>query len=566
MSRIHYFNPGHETAVLLGTQNYTAPTNVRKMQKDLALLPVWYAEEDDFVYLEDSKATPPFFAHLPKDLHPAPIPVTKAMLMKNAPYLSPMDAAPWGLSPHSLHLFEQLRDKAKVRLSVPTWKEDYFRLTGRQTAAECLEKIQALLPDLPIPVAPRFCTKIREVERYMILCNAPFVLKTPYSSSGRGLLWVEKRKPDTKTKNWIEGVFNKQGMISIESGLDKVQDFAMEFYSDGQGTVRYEGLSVFNTEERGFYTGNILEEQSTMLSRITRFTGEETYSRIQEAVRSVLQEVYGSTYAGCIGVDMLVYRQKDGSFAIHPCIEINMRYTMGMVALRLFQHYVAPRAVGDLPCDYPTLRDVVDEAIVRAKVEWQSVPGEKEAYTGLLKHLFAVLDNEVASSRQFGEFVSLDAPVEPDAQDVAEAMVEEEIFEFYQHDDTLKLADIFAGSQHPDVATIAEQEELIDRSSEFAFAFDLLKDMPRLWRRIFLLIRVDGLNASSVSEILLIPGKEDAVRRWLMQAEAFIAAHLEEAGVSKNGNDWLQGVDWSALSVTRSEAASLWSKEANHEE
>ncbi|NPY83309.1 hypothetical protein DZ965_034085 [Pseudomonas aeruginosa] len=199
-------------------------------------------------------------------------------------------------------------------------------------------------------------------------------------------------------------------------------------------------------------------------------------------------------------------------------------------------------------------------------MEWQSVPGEKEAYTGLLKHLFAVLDNEVASSRQFGEFVSLDAPVEPDAQDVAEAMVEEEVFEFYQPDDTLRLADIIADSQHPDAATIAEQEELVDRSSEFAFAFDLLKDMPRLWRRIFLLIRVDGLDASSVSEILLIPSKEDTVQRWLMQAEAFIAAHLEEAGVSKDGNDWLQGVDWSALSVTRSAAASLWSKEANHEE
>ena len=126
----------------------------------------------------------------------------------------------------------------------------------------------------------------------------------------------------------------------------------MEFYSDGQGTVRYEGLSVFNTEERGSYTGNILEEQSTMLSRITRFTGEETYSRIQEAVRTVLQEVYGSTYAGCIGVDMLVYKQKDGSFAIHPCIEINMRYTMGMVALRLFQQYVAPGAVGDYRVSY----------------------------------------------------------------------------------------------------------------------------------------------------------------------------------------------------------------------
>ena len=223
-------------------------------------------------------------------------------------------------------------------------------------------------------------------------------------------------------------------------------------------------------------------------------------------------------------------------------------------------------AAGDLPRDYPTLHDVVDEAIVQAEVEWQSVPEEKAAYFGLLKHLFAVLDHEVANSRQFGEFVSLDAPVEADAQDVAEAMVEEEFFEFYQPDDTLRLADIIADSQHPDAATIAEQEELVDRSSEFAFAFDLLKDMPRLWRRIFLLIRVDGLDASSVSEILLIPGKEDTVQRWLMQAEAFIAAHLEEAGVSKDGNDWLQGVDWSALSVTRSAAASLWSKEANHEE
>ena len=204
--------------------------------------------------------------------------------------------------------------------------------------------------------------------------------------------------------------------------------------------------------------------------------------------------------------------------------------------------------------------DVVDEAIVQAEVEWQSVPEEKAAYFGLLKHLFAVLDHEVANSRQFGEFVSLDAPVEADAQDVAEAMVEEEVFEFYQPDDTLRLADIIADSQHPDAATIAEQEELVDRSSEFAFAFDLLKDMPRLWRRIFLLLRVDGLDASSVSEILLIPSQEDTVQRWLMQAEAFIAAHLEEAGVSKDGNDWLQGVDWSALSVTRSAAASLWSR------
>ena len=127
--------------------------------------------------------------------------------------------------------------------------------------------------------------------------------------------------------------------------------------------------------------------------------------------------------------------------------------------------------------------------------------GEKRL-TGLLKHLFAVLDNEVASSRAIWRirfFWTRRSNRMPKTS--PEAMVEEEVFEFYQPDDTLRLADIIADSQHPDAATIAEQEELVDRSSEFAFAFDLLKDMPRLWRRIFLLIRVDGLDASSVSEI-----------------------------------------------------------------
>ena len=62
--------------------------------------------------------------------------------------------------------------------------------------------------------------------------------------------------------------------------------------------------------------------------------------------------------------------------------------------------------------------------IVRAKVEWQSVPGKRGLHRSL-KHLFAVPDNEVGKQPAIWRIVSLDAPVEPDAQDVAEAMVEE---------------------------------------------------------------------------------------------------------------------------------------------
>ena len=164
-------------------------------------------------------------------------------------------------------------------------------------------------PISPIPVAPRFCTKIREVERYMILCNAPFVLKTPYSSSGRGLLWVEKRKPDTKTKNWIEGAFNKQGMISIESGLDKVQDFAMEFLFRRARYCPLRGIIRFNTEERGSYTGNILEEQSTMLSHHPIHGRRNLFPHPRGGTLCITRSVR-ICLRGLYRWDMLAYRQK----------------------------------------------------------------------------------------------------------------------------------------------------------------------------------------------------------------------------------------------------------------
>jgi hypothetical protein len=41
---------------------------------------------------------------------------------------------------------------------------------------------------------------------------------------------------------------------------------------------------------------------------------------------------------------MLVYKTANGSFAIHPCVEVNLRYTMGMVATRLFDNYLDDNA------------------------------------------------------------------------------------------------------------------------------------------------------------------------------------------------------------------------------
>lgn len=351
-SKLHYFNPGHETAILQGSENYTPPTNVQRMIRELAYLPVWYADPEDFVFTEEL-ISPRFFSLQPKELKPFATPISRKELEGKGNNLPQMEAAPWGVSPQSLHLFNKLKQNGNLDLAIPEWKDDYTRLTGRQTAAECLDKIRELMPEMAFPVAPKFCKKIREVEKYLILQRAPFVLKTPYSSSGRGLLWLPERKLTAKDRTWIEGALNKQGCVSIECALDKHLDFAMEFHSDGNGEVRYEGLSVFGAEKKGAYSGNTLGEQSHLESFFIEHFGDDTFQRLKEAVREAVRQIYGSIYSGYLGVDMLVYRKaSDNSFAIHPCIEVNMRYTMGMVALRISQKYLAPHARGDMHITY----------------------------------------------------------------------------------------------------------------------------------------------------------------------------------------------------------------------
>ena len=86
ISQIHLFNPGHETAVLLGTENYTPPANVRRMIQELSYLPVWYADSNDYVFTEEI-ASPRFFSLQPKELRPFAKLVSVKELKELAPSL-----------------------------------------------------------------------------------------------------------------------------------------------------------------------------------------------------------------------------------------------------------------------------------------------------------------------------------------------------------------------------------------------------------------------------------------------------------------------------------------------
>lgn len=343
---MHFYNPGHEGVILNGTTSYNPSEKVRKLQQDLAALPVWYAAPGDYVFVENWHHKG-FLSSLPKELRPAAEILSPEILEKKAKSLPALEAAPWGISRQSLFLFQRLKSKYGLDLEIPEWKEDYFRLTGRNTAIRCYEEIKRLLPDMELPPVPVVFRDLESVEAYIDTYPAPYVVKTPYSSTGRGLLWLNgRRKLNEKDKNWVGGAIRRQGHVSLAVVLDKTMDFALEFYSDGQGGTGYEGISLFSTNGRGAYDENLLASQHSLQARLEERLGTETFRRVKETVETVLRRTYSPFYKGCLGVDMVLYRRKDGTTGINPCIEINMRDTMGLAAVRLFEQYIHPDATG----------------------------------------------------------------------------------------------------------------------------------------------------------------------------------------------------------------------------
>lgn len=186
------------------------------------------------------------------------------------------------------------------------------------------------------------------------------------------------------------------------------------------------------------------------------------------------------------------------------------------------------RATGDLPQDYPTTADVVDEAIASATAAWTPGASADDAWVELLRALYSVIDREVEVGRRYGEILSLEEPVPAGPGDVPEMMAEEEFYEFYQPDEVLTLADVLSDSGPTDEPD--DDGSLAERLGEQAHVADVLKGLPVAWRRALLLADYERLGDEDIGRILATPAP--TARGWVEQAGAFLEERLREAGIA----------------------------------
>lgn len=325
------FNPENDMALACGDPYYMAPAGVRRMAAELSALPVWYADEGSTV-LVDSAFSRGYLKELPLVL---PVRATTEW----QPLYNKV--SPWGWNPA---LLRRLREADMPSEAFPSVEgmERIRVLSGRQTAARVLRRVRECFPDET--VGEVCCLRsMAEVERF-ITEHSDALLKAPWSGSGRGVQPVQGSL-SASLRGWVEHVLVTQKELMGEPRYDKVVDFAMEFrIADGE--VAFAGLSFFETDSRGSYKENLLASDEAIRRRLEACVSADALGRVGSCMRSQLAEVIGTDYEGYLGVDMMICCTADGIFRIHPCVEINLRMNMGVVARLVYDRYVCAGRVG----------------------------------------------------------------------------------------------------------------------------------------------------------------------------------------------------------------------------
>lgn len=240
--------------------------------------------------------------------------------------------APWGWSQATRRTFEL---NGFTDTALPSYDAlDRMRsLSHRRTGAAVARELQKML-DFEV-WSPAI--EVDDVENLRdMLAGGDFVVKAPWSSSGRGITFSTPATAEQATAR-LAGTIRSQGSVMVEPMAQRAIDFAMLFNYD-RGACTPAGLSLFKTAPSGEYLGNVVDSQDAIADAIAGHCSAEHLNAIARALPAALASVIGKDYCGPIGVDMLA----DVDGVIDPVVEINFRYTMGFVALGLKRYVDDP--------------------------------------------------------------------------------------------------------------------------------------------------------------------------------------------------------------------------------
>ncbi len=312
--RLHIFNPETEMALAAGGASYSAPHAIAELKRRWGLLPAVWAAPGDLI-LADNPETYPRISQLIKE---------KNLEIVGLKAIRDLDATPepWGWN---RALRNELVRNGLAEALMPEdealrrWRELAHRKTAWQFHQQWKETFGETQVELP-EVCSTIEDALRAAKRFGSAC-----LKLPWSSSGRGV-WFSALLDEAKMRSIARGAIKRQGALIVEKAESVALDFATEWESR-RGECHFLGFSLFRTDRAG-YSGNLSAPQEEIINEIEKWAPGSVIS-IVERQKEILNRITAPYYEGLFGVDM--FATADGR--INPCVEINLRRTMGHASL-----------------------------------------------------------------------------------------------------------------------------------------------------------------------------------------------------------------------------------------
>jgi hypothetical protein len=412
MKRLLLFNPENDIALGMGLARFTPPRQAALLHRAGAMLPAWLGEAGDFVLVqaEDLAAALQWRTAIQQQYGiqlPMPISTYNAIQQQSVVQLPmpvssadkgcqqqlPMPIAaggaldcgigevePFGWSLDTIAQFERAGVPEALLQRKRTEMERHRNLSHRRSALKLLQYLDnhGFGTDRPgfgaekqgfdsdkhglgadrrglgaggrrrgMPVEAR---SLAEVEAAVGEWGEAYV-KSPWSSSGRGV-FPTTRETLAVSADRIQGIIKRQGSVMVEPLLPKLQDFAMLF-----DRGEFAGYSLFFNSTATNYAGNFVASDARILEKLSQWIPAAEVEALRKAVAAGLAEVLGDEFFnGKLGVDMMVCGTATETPWIAPCVEINLRATMGFVARGVYRKLgregvmtITPNIAGQTP-------------------------------------------------------------------------------------------------------------------------------------------------------------------------------------------------------------------------
>lgn len=334
---LHIFNPEHDIALACNKKRFTAPHAVQELRMNLGWIPALWASDGDMVLVDDVAFAIKAASRLKKKK--AEVLYVTDTEIRGVKFDS---VIPWGWD---RAIKTRLLDAGVDNETIPSdvVLEHLRQLSNRQQTTNALKFLRVGFESVTCGEACPVDSMSQVAET--VSSGAQIVVKAPWSSSGRGVRYVENRISPS-VRGFISNVIHEQGNVMVEPYYNKVKDFGMEFEAMPDGSVVYRGLSLFQTRN-GAYIGNLLAHENDKREMLSRYLDLQLLDEIRERACHYFRELLKGYYQGPFGVDMMIVAKDDNEsgFLLHPCVEINLRRTMGHVALDITSDVPVPHSL-----------------------------------------------------------------------------------------------------------------------------------------------------------------------------------------------------------------------------